>query len=110
MRTVLLLLLLMAPSIGCTVQALTTYAKTSEIVVAEKGKGCEFDIQSTLPSSSDYKEIGVINGCSGTVKILEYKLGIRDVVCKAGGDLVTAQVNTFGAYCLGIIFVKNPKP
>jgi hypothetical protein len=95
---------------GCTVAQLTNYSPTAEVVGVEKPSDCNFKIQSTLPSESGFREIGVINGCAGTTSIVDYKTGITEMVCKAGGELVVGQVNGFGVYCLGIVFVKKPKP
>ncbi len=91
---------------GC-VSMQTKYSATAENQPPSKPANCEFKIQSTLPDPSQYEEIGTINGCFGVTDILRYKAGIREKVCKAGGDLVVGQVNGYGVYCISTVFVKK---
>jgi hypothetical protein len=80
-----------------------TYTGTSAARFPPKPTTCKFTMR-TGGVPPDYQEIGTIGGCSGTSDLLEYKDQIREDVCKHGGDLVVAQVNGYGVYCLGTVF------
>jgi hypothetical protein len=82
------------------------YTRTSSVRYPPKPKNCAFRV-STAGSTSGYEEIGTIGGCSGTDNLGSYKRQIHEQICANGGDLVVAQVNGNGVYCLGTVFRKQ---
>jgi hypothetical protein len=62
---------------------------------------------STSAPKPGFEEIGTVGGCSGTYDLSLYKDDIREYVCRAGGDLVVAQANGNGVFCLGTVFRKK---
>jgi hypothetical protein len=88
---------------GC-VAAATSYSQTLDGAIAPRESDCSYRIQNSFPNPAEYEEIGTVNGCSGTNNINKYKRGIQPKVCTAGGELVAAQVNGYGDYCLGTVF------
>jgi hypothetical protein len=94
--------------VGCFGAIRHSYTHTARESWSQKPANCEFDIQSTGPSASDYVEIGTVGGCSGTSDLGEYKEQIAPLVCEAAGDLVMAEINSNGVYCRGIVFHRKP--
>ena len=103
MKKILVLTVLFFGLTGCVS---LPYSHTSDNTFASKSKNCKFRIKGSVPSPYEYEEIGTINGCSGTNNISDYQKKIQENVCKAGGDLVVGDVNGYGVYCRGTVFVK----
>jgi hypothetical protein len=83
-----------------------SYTNTAPTPFPPKSDGCDFAL-STAGAPAGYQEIGTVGGCSGTYDLSAYKAQIAHLVCGAGGDLVVAQVNGNGVYCLGTVFRKQ---
>jgi hypothetical protein len=85
------------------------FSITAEQQATGRAPDCSFRVVNVAPQQG-YNELGVLDYDSGDVatKIDEFKTKIHAQVCQAGGDLVVAEINGFGSYVRGIVFVKAP--
>jgi hypothetical protein len=91
---------------GCAAGSGYKFSLTAEKPLAAKAPDCQFRVVNVLPETG-YRELGVLDA-AGIVadKIDAFKVKIQQQVCEAGGDLVVAEINGYGDYVRGVVFVK----
>jgi hypothetical protein len=71
---------------------------------------CAFELL-TAPLPADYEEIGVLKVYGrAAYQVEEFRLAVRETVCRVGGDAVLVSVDPGGALSSAIVLRRTPLP
>ncbi len=99
-------LLIVAFAVGGCFTASFPLTVSTNKPLAPKPPGCEFLVVGSMPQGN-FEEVATVRstgkGCSDPQ---EFRMAVREDVCRVGGDVVVTEANGYGNFVRGIVLKK----